>query len=172
MQTIVFGAGCFWCSEASLEILKGVESVKSGYAGGKTKDPTYEQVCSGETGHAEVVRVEYNEKNIRLEKLLDVFFAIHDPSSLNRQGNDVGSQYRSIILYTSDKQKEEVAKYMRKAAKLFEKPMVTEVKRLDKFYPAELEHDNFYANNPLNPYCALVISPKITKVMKKFGPLV
>jgi len=172
MKTIVFGTGCFWCAEAAFEMLKGVSSVKSGYAGGHVKNPTYEQVCSQKTGHAEVVRVEYDEKQIELEKLLEVFLTIHDPTSLNKQSNDVGPQYRSVILYSEEAQKRLIDGFLKKAAADYTKPIVTEVKRLEEFYPAEAEHDEFYRKNKLNPYCALVISPKVAKMEKKFGSLI
>ena len=172
MQTIAFGSGCFWCSEASFSMLRGVESAESGYAGGHVKNPTYAQVCTGQTGHAEVVRVEFDEKKIGLDNLLEVFFAIHDPTSSNRQGNDVGSQYRSIILYSTPAQKKEIDEFIKKKSGEYDKPIVTEVKKLDVFYQAESDHDEYYAKNPLNPYCMFVISPKIAKIRKEFAKLV
>ena len=172
MQTIVFGSGCFWCSEASFSMLRGVASVKSGYAGGHTKNPTYAQVCTGETGHAEAVRVEYDEKKIGLKNLLEVFFAIHDPTSVNRQGNDVGSQYRSIILYSTMAQKKQIDAFVEKISVEYDKPIVTEKEKLDEFYPAAKDHHEYYAKNPLNPYCMFVISPKLAKIRKEFGKLV
>lgn len=168
-DTIIFGGGCFWCTEAVFRLFDGVVDTCPGYAGGKTKDPSYEQVCMGDTGHAEVLKVEYNPKKIPLDKLLDVFFTMHDPTQLNRQGADVGTQYRSIILYTSDKQKEAAQKFIRKIKKDFGNPIVTEVKKLDKFYQAEEYHKKYFENNPGKGYCSVVIGPKIQKVKEKYG---
>ena len=168
-EDIVLGGGCFWCTEAVISMLKGVVAVTPGYAGGTMKNPTYEQVCTGGTGHAEVIRAEFDPSRLGLEKLLEVFFAAHDPTSVNRQGADTGSQYRSIILYTDDKQKKKVEDYIKKIAGNFKKPIATEVKKLDVFYPSEDYHWNYYKNNPLQPYCLLVIRPKVAKIKKEFG---
>lgn len=168
-ETIVFGGGCFWCTEAVFEMLKGVTGTEPGYAGGNVANPTYEKVCEGTTGHAEVLKVEYNPSVIPLSKLLEIFFIMHDPTQLNRQGADVGTQYRSIILYTNPEQKEEITAFIPKMQKKFDKPIVTEVKRLDKFYVAEEYHKHYYDNNPFNPYCSIVIGPKISKVKKLFA---
>ncbi len=171
LKSIVFGGGCFWCTEAIFAGLKGVAKVISGYAGGKSANPTYEQVCTGKTGHAEVVKIAYDPRVVRLETLFELFFAMHDPTSKDRQGSDVGTQYRSIILYSSQEQKTAAAGFMRKAAKDFDKPIVTELKKLDSFYPAEEYHVQYYARNKLQPYCMLVITPKLEKLRKKFGLL-
>ena len=162
--------GCFWCLEAVYLELKGVHGVQSGYAGGKRPNPTYEQVCSGTTGHAEVVRVEFDPEIVSYKDLLDVFFTIHDPTTLNRQGGDKGTQYRSAIFYESPEQeriaRETIAEV--NAAKTWKDPIVTEVAPLDKFWPAEAYHDNYFALNPQNPYCSVVIAPKVAKARKLF----
>ncbi len=162
--------GCFWCLEAVYLELKGVHGVQSGYAGGKRPNPTYEQVCSGTTGHAEVVRVEFDPEVVSYKDLLDVFFTIHDPTTLNRQGGDKGTQYRSAIFYESPEQeriaRETIAEV--NAAKTWKDPIVTEVAPLEKFWPAEDYHDNYFAQNPQNPYCAVVIAPKVAKARKMF----
>ncbi|MBN2028244.1 MAG: peptide-methionine (S)-S-oxide reductase MsrA [Actinobacteria bacterium] len=168
-ETIVLGGGCFWCTEALLSTLVGVLRVTPGYAGGETRDPTYRQVCNGGTGHAEVVEVEYDPEVISLEDLLEVFFATHDPTSLNRQGADVGTQYRSIILYDSYAQKLKVERFVAELAREYDKPIVTEVKELDTFYPAEEYHHRYFERNPNQPYCRAVISPKLDKLRKKNG---
>lgn len=170
IETAVFGGGCFWCTEAVFEELKGVTSVMSGYAGGQTKNPTYESVCSGETGHAEVIKVEFNHQEISYNDLLTVFFATHDPTTLNRQGNDVGTQYRSIILYSDENQKSEAEKFIEELKKDGIN-VVTEVKSLEEFYPAEQYHRDFYKNNPDQPYCQLVINPKLDKLRERFSQL-
>ncbi|MFH1685707.1 MAG: bifunctional methionine sulfoxide reductase B/A protein [Candidatus Micrarchaeota archaeon] len=166
-ETIILGGGCFWCTEAAFSLVQGVLSVVSGYAGGTMENPTYQQVCEGNTGHAEVVSIEFYPKAVSIEKILDVFFTLHDPTQLNRQGEDVGTQYRSIILYTSEKQKAEVENYLDRIKDDFEKPLTTEVKKLEKFYKAEDYHKDYYKNNPEKGYCKLVISPKIKKVREK-----
>ena len=168
-ETIVLGGGCFWCTEALLNTLEGVVRATPGYAGGFVPDPTYRQVCDGTTGHAEVVEVEYDPEIISLEDLLDVFFATHDPTSLNRQGADVGTQYRSIVLYNSPQQKEKVEKVIGWLAKDYSMPIVTEVKELESFYPAEDYHQRYFDRNPNQPYCRAVISPKLAKLRKKTG---
>jgi peptide-methionine (S)-S-oxide reductase len=168
-ETIVFGGGCFWCTEAVFSMIEGVVKTMPGYAGGTTKNPTYEEVCSGDTGHVEVLQVEYDPKIVALDKLLDVFFTMHDPTTIDRQGADVGSQYRSIILYTSDEQKRGAENFIKGIQKNFGKPIVTEVKKLDKFYPAESYHKDYYDKNKINPYCMFVVKPKIDKVKKRFG---
>jgi peptide-methionine (S)-S-oxide reductase len=150
-------------------MIEGVVKTMPGYAGGTTKNPTYEEVCSGDTGHVEVLQVEYDPKIVALDKLLDVFFTMHDPTTIDRQGADVGSQYRSIILYTSDEQKRGAENFIKGIQKNFGKPIVTEVKKLDKFYPAESYHKDYYDKNKINPYCMFVVKPKVDKVKKKFG---
>ena len=168
----VFGGGCFWCTEAVFELVKGVVSVTPGYAGGSLPNPTYRQVCTGETGHAEVVRVEYNPEIVSYGDLLTIFFATHDPTTLNRQGADVGTEYRSIILYTSDAQKHEAETYVRSLSNAFDgRPVVTEIAPLDSFYPAEDYHREYFRKNPSAPYCQYVIDPKLAKFRNKLKPL-
>ena len=167
-EIATFGGGCFWCLEAVFEQLRGVEKVVSGYAGGTEKHPTYEQVCAKATGHAEVVQVTFDPSVISYRDLLDVFFTIHDPTTLNRQGNDSGTQYRSAI-YTHSAEQEQTAKATIAeftSAKVWDDAIVTEVTPLDVFYPAENYHDNYFAQNPGNPYCAVVIAPKVSKARK------
>lgn len=161
------GGGCFWCLEAVLETFEGVKSVVSGYAGGKKANPTYEEVCSGRSGHAEVVQVEYDPKKITYEQLLEVFWLGHDPTTLNRQGPDSGTQYRSVILYHDEAQKQAAEKSKAAAQKQFSDPIVTEIVRLEKFYPAEEYHQDYYRRNPNKPYCAIYITPKLQKLQKK-----
>lgn len=168
-ETIVLGGGCFWCTEAVISMMKGVIKSTPGYTGGTSKNPTYAQVCGGNTGHAEVLQVEYDPKIVSLEKLLEVFFKTHDPTTVDRQGADVGSQYRSIILYNSDAQKSIITKFIKEEQSNFEKPIVTEIKKLDVFYPAEDYHKNYYKKNPIQPYCMFVIRPKVEKMKKEFG---
>ncbi len=170
IQTIVFGGGCFWCTEAVFKQLKGVKSVTSGYAGGAKENPTYEEVSSGNTGHAEVIKIEFDSAETSFKDLLTVFFATHDPTTLNRQGNDVGTQYRSIILYTSLEQEKEVKEFITELNQSGEK-VVTQVKSLEKFYEAESYHKDFYARNKDKPYCQLIISPKLEKLKEKFYEL-
>lgn len=172
-EIAVFGGGCFWCTETLFERLKGVISVKSGYAGGSVENPSYEQVSGGKTGHAEVIQIKYNPAEVSYEILLDVFFSTHDPTTFNRQGMDIGAQYRSIILYTSPSQKKVSETYIQKltADKVFDKPIVTQVQPLDKFYEAEAYHQEYYRNNPNKPYCMVIISPKVSKLRQKFAHL-
>jgi peptide-methionine (S)-S-oxide reductase len=160
-ELATFGGGCFWCLEAVFERLPGVKSVTSGYAGGHMANPTYEQVCSDTTGHAEVIRIEFDPAKISYEKLLDVFWRAHDPTTLNRQGNDMGTQYRSIILYHNEAQKLAAEKSKAAAQKNFPHPLVTEIVPLTKFYPAESYHQKYYDNWPNAPYCRSVIRPKL-----------
>jgi peptide-methionine (S)-S-oxide reductase len=171
METAIFGAGCFWCVEAIFQNLKGVESVVPGYAGGHVANPTYEQVSQGKTGHAEVAKIEFDPQVIKFTDLLNVFFATHNPTTLNRQGGDVGEQYRSVVFYVSDSQKTQAEDFIKNAQKEFTSPIVTQVQPLDKFYLAENYHQNYYKNNPGNPYCQLVIDPKLEKFRKKFADL-
>lgn len=163
-REIVLGAGCFWCTEAAYLMIPGVVSTMPGYAGGTTAHPSYEPVCTGSTGHAEVVRVEYDPGRVSLEALLDGFMAIHDPTSLNRQGGDVGTQYRSVILYSNEEDHARVEAYLRKAQKTFSRPLVTEVRRLEAFYPAEEYHRQYFKAHPNESYCRVVIAPKLEKV--------
>ena len=172
-ETVVFGGGCFWCTEAVFKMLKGVVSVMPGYAGGTTPNPTYESVCSGKTGHAEVIKIDYQPSTINLKTLLTVFFATHDPTTPNRQGNDIGTQYRSAIFYTTEAQKTDALAFINEInnSNGAGKPAVTEVKPLTTFFPAENYHQNYFANNPGNPYCEVVINPKLKKVQEKFAKL-
>ncbi len=170
-QTAVLGGGCFWCLEAIFQRLNGVEDVESGYMGGQVENPTYRQVCGGDTGHVEVVRIVFNPDEISYRDLLDVFFTVHDPTTLNRQGNDVGEQYRSVIFYMNEEQQriaeETIAELI--AAQAFPEPMVTAVEPVSTFYKAEDYHQNYYNENSRQPYCMFVISPKLAKFEKKFG---
>jgi peptide-methionine (S)-S-oxide reductase len=163
------GGGCFWCLEAAFDALRGVERVESGYAGGTVPEPTYKQVCSGRTGHAEVVRITFDPNVISYRELLEVFFTIHDPTTLNRQGADVGTQYRSVIFYHTPEQQHIAQEVMAEleAASIWDQPIVTELEPLDTFYPAEDYHQDYYANNAWQPYCRAVISPKLAKLRKK-----
>jgi peptide-methionine (S)-S-oxide reductase len=173
LQQAVFGGGCFWCTEAVFRMLKGVASVTPGYAGGKMDHPSYEAVCNGGTGHAEVVRVEYDPSLVSYETLLTVFFVSHDPTTLNRQGADVGTQYRSTVLYETPEQKAVAEKFIAdlNASNDFGKPIVTLVEPLDMFYEAEDYHKDYYARNKSQGYCQAVINPKLTKVREKFAKL-
>ncbi|MDP9046550.1 MAG: peptide-methionine (S)-S-oxide reductase MsrA [Bacteroidota bacterium] len=170
IQKITFGNGCFWCTEAIFETLKGVKKVTSGYMGGQTENPTYEAVCSGTTGHAEVIELEYDANKMSFDELLLVFFKTHNPTTLNRQGNDVGTQYRSAIFYHTPKQKEQSEAMVKRLndEKVFDRPIVTEVTPASEFYRAENYHQNYFNNNPGNPYCAAVIQPKLYKFAKEF----
>lgn len=167
----VLGGGCFWCVEAVFESVRGVEEAVSGYAGGKNAAPTYEQVSQGSTGHAEVVRIKFDPSEIAFTEVLKIFFHTHDPTTLNRQGADVGSQYRSVIYYQNDEQKEQAKQMIEQIArdKLWPDPIVTEVAPLGEFYPAEDYHQNYYQANKEKPYCSLVIGPKIQKLKKDFA---
>lgn len=169
----VFGGGCFWCTEAVFDELRGVRSVVSGYTGGATKNPTYEQVCSGGTGHAEAIKIEFDPSALSFRDLLTVFFATHDPTTLNRQGNDVGTQYRSAVFYADEEQKQEAAAFIKELddAKTFRNAIVTTLEPLAEFYPAEDYHQKFYANNPYQPYCQYMIPPKLNKLRKQFTEL-
>lgn len=170
-QVAIFGGGCFWCMEAVFDRLEGVVSVESGYSGGQVENPTYRQVCGGDTGHVEVVRVTFDPARITFRDLLDVFFEIHDPTTLNRQGNDVGEQYRSVIFYTSEAQKREAEETIAKlnAEHRFPNPIVTAVEPAQKFYMGEDYHQEYYENNRMQPYCMFVISPKVKKLEKRFA---
>jgi peptide-methionine (S)-S-oxide reductase len=169
----VFGGGCFWCTEAVFDELRGVKSVVSGYAGGSTKNPTYEEVCGGGTGHAEVIKIDFDPTEIAFKDLLTVFFATHDPTTLNRQGNDVGTQYRSAIFYANEEQKREAEAFIKELndSKVFGNPVVTTLEPLGEFYEAEDYHQKYYANNPYQPYCQYMIPPKLNKLHKQFSAL-
>lgn len=169
-ETATFGMGCFWCSEAIFTRLKGVTKVESGFSGGTVKNPSYEQVCTGETGHAEVVNVEYNPAVISYAELLEVFWKMHDPTTLNRQGEDEGTQYRSVIFYHTPQQKAEAEKYKAELnrQKVYPHPIVTQIEPFKAFYKAEAYHQNYYALNSRQPYCRLVIMPKVEKLEQVF----
>ena len=169
-EIAVFGGGCFWCTEAIFNELKGIISAKPGYAGGSVDNPTYEQVSTGKTGHVEVTRVEFNPSQISFKDLLTVFFGTHDPTSLDRQGNDIGSQYRSVIFYTTTKQKDESTKVINELKKSGLN-IVTEIRPLDVFYNSEDYHQKYYENHKDDPYCLLVINPKLKKLKEKFSNL-
>lgn len=170
-DTATFGSGCFWCTEAIFLQLKGVVKVESGYSGGTRPNPTYDQVCSGATGHAEVTQITYDPSVIKFEELLEVFWKTHDPTTLNRQGADVGTQYRSVIFYHNDEQKQLAESYKSKldASGAWENPIVTEISAFKAFYKAEDYHQNYYNNNKRAPYCTFVIGPKLEKFEKVFG---
>jgi peptide-methionine (S)-S-oxide reductase len=170
-EQATFGGGCFWCLEAVFQQLRGVETVESGYAGGSVPDPTYKAVCRGDTGHVEVVRVTFDPAVISYSELLEVFFAVHDPTTPNRQGNDVGTQYRSAVFYETPEQKAAAEAVIAglTAEKVWPNPIVTEVAPLTRFYPAEDYHQNYYRSNPAQPYCALVVGPKVAKTRKAFA---
>jgi len=169
-EIATLAGGCFWCLEAVFDDLKGVDSVESGYMGGKTVNPGYEDVCSGETGHAEVVQLSFDPKQVSFKEILEVFFLIHDPTTLNRQGNDVGTQYRSAIFHHSAEQKTAAEQVIANlgAAKIYDGPIVTEVVPASKFYLAEDYHQEYFRRNPAQPYCAFVVGPKIAKFRKHF----
>lgn len=170
LDKATFGSGCFWCTEAIFEKLNGVESVISGYSGGTTVNPTYKEVTTGKTGHAEVTQILYDSKIISFTELLEVFWQTHDPTTLNRQGNDIGTQYRSAIFYHNEEQKKLAEEYKNKLeeAKVFDNPIVTEITKFDVFYPAEDYHQDYYEQNKSQPYCSFVITPKVEKFNKVF----
>lgn len=170
MEVATFGNGCFWCTEAVFEELKGVESAVSGYSGGRVPNPTYEQVCTGGTGHAEVIQVTYDPKVITFPELLEVFWKTHDPTTLNQQGADHGTQYRSAVFYHSDEQREQAEHYLKKLDEsvAFNAPIVTEITKFQKFYPAEDYHQQYFEENGRAPYCRAVIKPKLMKFRKAF----
>ena len=167
LEKATFGAGCFWCVEAVFERIEGVQSVVAGYAGGTKANPTYKEVCTGTTGHAEVARITYDPAKVSYEKLLEVFWGAHDPTTLDRQGADVGTQYRSVIFYHDEKQKIVAEKSKIEAQKKFRDPIVTEIKPLNHFYEAEDYHQDYFRNNPDAPYCRFVIKPKLEKLHLK-----
>lgn len=171
LETATFGAGCFWCTEAVFQQLKGVHSAVSGYSGGTKQNPTYEQVCAGNTGHAEVIQVSFDPKTISYAELLEVFWKTHDPTTLNRQGNDFGTQYRSAIFYHNEEQQRLAEHYKQEldAAGAFSAPIVTEITPASEFYPAEDYHQKYFDANPRQPYCAAIIRPKVDKVRKAFA---
>ncbi|HCN30314.1 MAG TPA: peptide-methionine (S)-S-oxide reductase [Verrucomicrobiales bacterium] len=166
-ETAILGGGCFWCTEAQYKLLKGVKKVVSGYANGHVDNPTYKQVCNGDTGHAEVVQIEFDPQVISYKDIVDFFWLAHDPTTLNRQGNDVGTQYRSCILYVGEEQKKIAEASMEEARKDWEDPIVTEIAPLKKFYPAEDYHQDYFAINPNAGYCRVVVGPKVAKFRQK-----
>lgn len=170
-DSLVLGGGCFWCVEAAYQQLRGVTEVTSGYAGGHWPDPTYERVCSGTTGHAQVARVEYDPEKISLEDILRVFWVVHNPTTRNRQGYDIGTQYRSIILYADETQKTAAEKSRDEAQNLWDEPIVTEIVPLEKFYEAEPYHQNYFARQPQAAYCQAVINPKLAKLREHYAAL-
>ena len=167
-EIATLGAGCFWCTEAVFQEVKGVVSVVSGYSGGQVPDPTYEQICEGTTGHAEVVRVSFDPDVIGYRELLEIFFTIHDPTTLDRQGNDVGTQYRSVIYYHSPQQQAAAKAVLAEMALVWDAPLVTELSPAETFYVAETYHQNYFRQNPLQGYCAFVVAPKVAKFRKTF----
>ena len=171
MEKATFGAGCFWCVEAVFQRLNGVTSVVSGYAGGNVSNPTYREICGGRTGHAEVVQVTYDPNVVSYEELLEVFWKTHDPTTLNRQGADVGTQYRSVIFYHNHHQKKLAQHYKTRLEEsgVFDKPIVTEISELPEFFMAEENHQNYFNDNPHQPYCAVVINPKVEKLKSLFA---
>ena len=172
-QKATLGGGCFWCIESAFNQLKGIESAQSGYTGGTTENPTYKQVCNGDTGHAEVVQLTFDPSIISYRQILEIFFTLHDPTQVNRQGNDVGTQYRTSIFYHDDEQQQVALELIDELENdaVFEDPIVTEVAPLDTFYSAEDYHDDYFNRNPENPYCQAVISPKLAKFRKTFADL-
>ena len=170
-EEAIFGGGCFWCTEAIYKRVKGVEKVEPGYAGGDVENPSYRLVCSGTTGHAEVVRVTFDPAVISYKDLVDIFWYAHDPTTLNRQGNDIGTQYRSIILTKNDQQQKIAEKSLKEASEsgAFRKPIVTKIEALDTFYPAEDYHFDYFATNPNQPYCRAVIAPKVQHFLEEYG---
>jgi peptide-methionine (S)-S-oxide reductase len=171
LETATLAAGCFWCVEAVFEDLKGVEDVVSGYSGGHTENPTYKEVCSETTGHAEAVQIRFDPKVLSYEDLLRVYFTVHDPTTLNRQGGDIGTSYRSAIFYHSEEQRQAAEKVLAEitAEAIYDDPIVTEVTAFDKFWPAEDYHQEYFANNPNQPYCSAVVAPKVAKFRQKFA---
>lgn len=167
-ERLVLGGGCFWCVEAVFLRVKGVLSAQSGYAGGARENPSYENVCSGATGHAEVVDISYDADIISAEELLEIFFVIHDPTTLNQQGADKGTQYRSVVYYADESEREVIARSIQKAQEGYRDPIVTEVSELPKVYPAEQYHQNYYQNNPMQGYCQVVVKPKVEKFLVSF----
>jgi len=170
VEQATLGGGCFWCTEAIFLKLNGVEEVKSGYSGGKIKNPSYREVCTGRTGHAEVIQITFDPKIISFAEILEVFFATHDPTTLNRQGNDIGTQYRSVIFYHNEEQKKIAEKVLSlfEKDKVYDNPVVTEITPFSNFYLAEDYHNNYFEQNPAQPYCQFVIAPKVEKFQKIF----
>ena len=171
-HSVVLGGGCFWCLEAFYQLLRGVVEVTPGYAGGTTANPTYEKVCSGIGNHAEVVKVDFDPEVISLSTILEFFWAVHDPTTLNRQGFDVGPEYRSLIYFNDDSDAETVSDSLKSAQILWPNPIVTEISKLDIFYPAESYHKNYFLNHPEKAYCQVIINPKLAEIRKKYSKLI
>ncbi|MYM33818.1 peptide-methionine (S)-S-oxide reductase MsrA [Duganella sp. FT94W] len=169
MATAILGGGCFWCTEAVYREVKGIDSAESGYMGGQTEHPSYEQVCTGDTGHAEVIKLTYDPAQIQYRDLLEIFFTIHDPTTLNRQGNDVGTQYRSVIFYQSPQQEATARQVIGEMAHVWDAPIVTELAPAQTFYKAEDYHQDYFRQHPLQGYCAFVVAPKVDKFRKTFA---
>jgi peptide-methionine (S)-S-oxide reductase len=169
LQTATLGGGCFWCTEAVFQQTRGVQQVESGYTGGQVHQPSYEQICTGRTGHAEVVRLQFDPAVISYEDILEIFFTIHDPTTLNRQGADTGTQYRSVIYFHDEQQKQIAQKVMQRAAAVWDDPIVTELSPAPMFYVAEAYHQNYFRQNPQQGYCAFVVAPKVAKARKAFA---
>ena len=168
-EIATIGGGCFWCTEAVFQEVAGVISVESGYSGGKVANPTYEQICEGTTGHAEVVRIVFDPEKLHYRELLEIFFTIHDPTTLNRQGNDIGTQYRSVIYFHSPEQQATAKTVMAEMANVWDAPLVTELSEAGVYYPAEPHHQNYFRKNPLQGYCAFVVAPKVAKFRSVFA---
>ena len=169
LEVTTLGGGCFWCTEAVFQQIRGIESVESGYSGGQVHQPSYEQICTGRTGHAEVVRLRFDPAVISYEDILEIFFTIHDPTTLNRQGADTGTQYRSVIYFHDEQQKQIAQKVMQRAAAIWDDPIVTELSPAPMFYLAEAYHQNYFRQNPQQGYCAFVVAPKVAKARKAFA---
>ena len=169
IETATLGGGCFWCTEAVFQELKGVQHVESGYAGGQVVNPRYEQVCEGTTGHAEVVQVRFDTDAVSFREILEIFFTIHDPTTLNRQGNDVGTQYRSVVYYHDDAQRDTAAHVIAEMANVWDAPIVTELTPLPDYYAAEAYHQNYFRQNPMQGYCAYIVAPKVAKFRKTYA---
>lgn len=169
IEIATLGGGCFWCTEAVYQQLNGVETVESGYSGGRIPDPTYEQICEGNTGHAEVIRLQFDNTIVSYRDILEIFFTIHDPTTLNRQGNDVGTQYRSVIYTHSEQQMAMAREVIAAMAHVWDAPIVTELQEAPVFYPAEAYHQNYFLNHPMQSYCAFVVAPKVTKFRQVFA---
>lgn len=170
MESITLGGGCFWCVETIYNMLKGVESAVSGYSGGHTNNPTYKEICTGTTNHAEVVRVTFDQNKTSVTEILEVFFSVHNPTTLNRQGDDIGTQYRSIIFYENEQQEKISREIIEKltSENIFKEPIVTQIEKFTKFYPAENYHQGYYNENKQQPYCSMVVTPKVEKFKKIF----
>ncbi|CAH9058926.1 Peptide methionine sulfoxide reductase MsrA [Pseudoalteromonas holothuriae] len=171
LQTATFGGGCFWCIDAAFRQVKGVLEVRSGYSGGHTEQPTYQHICQGDTGHAEVVEIQFDSEIVSYEQLLEMFFTLHDPTQLNRQGNDTGTQYRSVVFYHDDQQQQQAKTMITTIQSQYTNPVVTELSSASTFYSAESYHQDYYTNNPNQGYCSILIAPKLAKFQQQFQSL-